>query len=69
MALSPEQFNEFIENYADKVLDDMDNKSKDQLLYQLLVDSYSDRNEHEMEELIVATYGEETYNELLESVN
>ena len=69
MALSPEQFNDLIETYADKVVDNMSTKEMERLLYDLLVDSYSSRSENEMEELICATHGAEYYQELVEDAS
>ena len=69
MTLSSEQLNEIIEKYCDRVVDEMDTKSMEQMLYDLLVDSFQQSSESDMEELITAIYDEEYYQELVESVS
>lgn len=68
MTLTSEQLNEVIEKYCDRVVDEMDTKSMEQMLYDMLLDSFQCSSEHEMEELICAIYDEEYWNELVESV-
>jgi hypothetical protein len=68
MTLTPEQNSEIVEKYCDRVVDEMDTKSMAQMLYDMLVDSFQCSNQHDMEELICAIYGEEYYQELVESV-
>ena len=69
MTLTSEQLNEIIEKYCDRVVDEMDPKSMEQMLYELLVDSFQQSSENEMEELITSIYDEEYYQELVESVS
>jgi len=69
MTLTSEQLNDLIEKYCDRVVDEMDPKSMEQMLYELLVDSFQQSSENEMEELITAIYDEEYYQELVESVS
>jgi hypothetical protein len=40
----------------------------EQLLYELMVDSFAQYNEHDMEDLITSTYGEEYWQQLVEDV-
>ena len=68
MTLTSEQLNDLIERYCDRVVDEMDTKSMEQMLYELLVDSFQQSNENDMEELITSIYDEEYYQELVESV-
>lgn len=68
MTLTPEQLNDLIERYCDRVVDEMDTKSMEQMLYDLLVDSFQQTNEDDMEELITSIYDEEYWQELVESV-
>lgn len=68
MTLTPEQLSDLIEQYCNRVVDEMDVKSMEQMLYDLLVDSFQQSSENEMEELITSIYGEEYYNELVENV-
>lgn len=65
MTLTAEQLNEIIEKYCDRVVDEMDTKSMEQMLYDLLVDSFQQSSEHDMEELITAIYGEDYWQELV----
>lgn len=68
MTLTTEQLNDLIEKYCDRVVDEMDTKSMEQMLYDMLVDSFQQSSEHEMEDLITAIYDEEYWQELVESV-
>jgi len=67
MTLNSEQLDQIIESYCNRVVDDMDTKSMEQMLYDLLLESFSQANENDMEELICSVYGEEYYKELVES--
>lgn len=67
MTLTPAQLDEVIEQYCNRVVDEMDTKSMEQMLYDLLLESFSQSNENDMEELICSIYGEEYYKELVES--
>jgi hypothetical protein len=69
MTLTSEQLNDLIEKYCDRVVDEMDPKSMEQMLYELLVDSFQQSSENEMEELITSIYDEEYYQQLVESVS
>jgi hypothetical protein len=68
MNLTTEQLDEIIENYCDRVVDEMDTKSMAQMLYDMLVDSFQSSSQHDMEDLICAIYGEEYWKELVEGV-
>lgn len=68
MALTPAQLDQIIEGYCNRVVDEMDMKSMEQMLYDLLLESFSQTNENDMEELICSIYGEDYYKELVESV-
>lgn len=68
MTLSTDQLDELIEKYCNRVVDEMDTKSMEQMLYDLLLESFSQSSENDMEELISAIYGEEYYQELVEDV-
>jgi hypothetical protein len=68
MALTPEQHDELAEIYANRVVDNMDAKSMEKLLFDMLLDSYSSQSEWELEELILATDGQEYYDGLVQSV-
>jgi hypothetical protein len=68
MTLTPEQISEIVEKYCDRVVDEMDTKTMVQMVYELLVDSFAHESENDMESLITSIYGEEYYQELVESV-
>lgn len=68
MNLTPQQLDEVIEKYCDRVVDEMDTKSMEQMLYDLLVESFSQSNQNDMEELITSIYDEEYWQELVEDV-
>jgi hypothetical protein len=68
MNLTPQQLDEVIEQYCNRVVDEMDMKSMEQMLYDLLVESFSQTNENDMEELITSIYDEEYWQELVENV-
>jgi hypothetical protein len=68
MTLTPEQISEIVEKYCDRVVDEMDTKTMEQMVYEMLVDSFAHESENDMESLITSIYGEEYYQELVESV-
>jgi hypothetical protein len=68
MTLTPEQISEIVEKYCDRVVDEMDKKTMEQMVYELLVDSFAHESENDMESLITSIYGEEYYQELVKSV-
>ena len=68
MNLTPQQLDEIIEKYCDRVVDEMDTKSMEQMLYEMLVDSFQSANQHDMEDLITSIYDEEYWQELVEDV-
>jgi phosphoribosylformimino-5-aminoimidazole carboxamide ribonucleotide (ProFAR) isomerase len=68
MNLTTEQLDEVIEKYCDRVVDEMDTKSMEQMLYDLLVDSFQSASQHDMEDLITSIYDEEYWQELVEDV-
>jgi hypothetical protein len=68
MNLTPQQLDEVIEKYCDRVVDEMDMKSMSQMLYEMLVDSFQSANQHDMEDLITSIYDEEYWQELVEDV-
>jgi hypothetical protein len=68
MTLTPEQISEIVEKYCDRVVDEMDKKSMEQMVYELLVDSFAHESENDMESLITSIYGEEYWQQLVEDV-
>jgi len=68
MTLSTSQLDEIIEKYCDRVVNEMDRKSMEQMLYEMLVDSFQQSSEHDMAELICSIYDGDYWQELVESV-
>ena len=68
MNLTSEQLNDLVEKYCDRVVNEMDIKTMEQMIYDLLVDSFSSQSEKEMEDLICSVYDEDYYKELVEEV-
>lgn len=68
MTLTPEQLNNLVEQYCDRVVSELDPDSMAQMLYEMLVDSFQQSNENDMEQLICAIYDEEYYQQLVEDV-
>jgi hypothetical protein len=68
MTLTPEQISEIVEKYCDRVVDEMDKKTMEQMVYELLVDSFAHESENDMESLITSIYGEEYWQQLVEDV-
>lgn len=68
MALTSEQLNDLVERYCDRVVDDMSKKDMEQMIYELLTDSFANESETDMESLICFIYGEDYYNKLVEEV-
>ena len=68
MKLTSTQLDEVIEKYCDRVVDEMDVKSMEQMLYDLLVDSFKYQNENDIAEQITGIYGEDYWDSLVEEV-
>lgn len=68
MTLTNIQLDDVIAQYCNRVVNEMDIKSMEQMLYDMLVDSFQQSSEHEMEDLITAVYDEEYWQDLVESV-
>jgi hypothetical protein len=68
MALTVEQQASIIEGYVNNVIDNLDVKDMESLLYDLLSEGLQDQTETELKELIVAVYDEEFYQNLLAEV-
>jgi hypothetical protein len=68
MILTPSQLDEVIGKYCDRVVDEMDTKSMEQLLYELLIDSFKYQNQSDIEEQICGIYDEEYWNQLVKEV-
>jgi len=68
MTLTHQQISEIVEKYCNRVVDEMDTKSMEQMVYDLLIDSFANESEADMESLITSVYDEEYYQELVKDV-
>lgn len=66
--LTSDQIQQFVENYAERMVDDMDTKCLMQFVYDTLVENLSIQSPDDILEQISCCYGDETIEELLESV-
>ena len=64
--LTPAQLDQVIDSYCNRVVDEMDTKTMERMLYELLLDSFISYEEKQFKELVVEVYGEDYYNELVE---
>ena len=67
-ALSPEQMQQFVENYAVRMVDSMDTDRLAQFVYDTIVENLSIQTPEDVLEQISCCYDDETIEELLESV-
>lgn len=67
-ALNNNQIQQFIENYAERMVDDMDTKCLEQFVYDTLIENLSIQSPDDILEQISCCYDDETIEELLESV-
>ena len=63
-----DQVQQFIENYAERMVDDMDTKCLMQFVYDAIVENLSIQSPDDILEQISCCYDDETIEELLESV-
>ena len=63
-----DQVQQFIENYAERMVDDMDTKCLMQFVYDTIVENLSIQSPDDILEQISCCYDDETIEELLESV-
>ena len=68
MNLTPTQLDEVIEKYCDRVVDEMSKKEMEQMVYELLVDSFKYQNQNDIEEQICGIYDEEYWDQLVKEV-
>lgn len=66
--LTSDQVQQFIENYAERMVDDMDTKCLMQFVYDTIVENLSIQSPDDILEQISCCYDDETIEELLESV-
>ena len=68
MTLSKAQFDQFIENYVIQIIDGMDIKTMESMIFDLLTREYETYTEEQILGEIKDLYNEEYAQELLESV-
>lgn len=65
MTLTPQQLDDVIEKYCDRVVDELDVKFMRQMLCEMLVDAFQQTNENDMEELVCRIYDEDYWGQLV----
>ena len=68
MTLNKAQFQQLIDNYANHIIEGLDNDSMEIMLFDLITAEYADYTEEQIVNEITDIYGEEIAQELLESV-
>ena len=68
MTLTPAQLNQFVENYVSQIIDGMDIKTMERILFDVLTSDYETYTEEQILGEIKDLYNEEYAQELLESV-
>lgn len=63
-----DQIQQFVQNYAERMVDDMDTKCLMQFVYDTIVENLSIQSPDDILEQIFCCYDDETIEELLESV-
>lgn len=63
--LTPDQVQKFIENYAERMVDDMDTKCLMQFVYDSIVENLSIQSPDDILEQISCCYDDETIEELM----
>ena len=69
MTLNKAQFQELIDNYANHIIEGLDNDSMEIMLFDLITAEYADYTEEQIVNEITEIYGEEFAIDLLESVD
>ncbi len=67
MTLSEQDREQLVENYAWHIIDGLDHKSADQMLFDLLTREYEKYTEEEIKGEIIDLYDEETLEDLMPS--
>jgi hypothetical protein len=65
---TPDQIQQFVENYAERMVDDMDTKCLMQFVYDTIIENLNIQSPEDILEQISCCYDDETIEELLESV-
>jgi hypothetical protein len=67
MTLNKAQFQQLIDNYANHIIEGLDNDSMEIMLFDLITAEYADYTEEQIVNEITEIYGEEYAQDLLES--
>jgi hypothetical protein len=67
MTLNKAQFQQLIDNYANHIIEGLDNDSMEIMLFDLITTEYADYTEEQIVNEITEIYGEEYAQDLLES--
>jgi hypothetical protein len=67
MTLNNAQFQQLIDNYANHIIEGLDNDSMEIMLFDLITAEYADYTEEQIVNEITEIYGEEYAQDLLES--
>ena len=65
---TPDQIQKFVENYAERMVDDMDTKCLMQFVYDTIIENLNIQSPEDILAQISCCYDDETIEELLESV-
>ena len=68
MKLNKAQFEQFVDNYSNHIIDGLDNDSMEVMLFDLLTSQYGNYTQEFIVREIEELYGEEVATELIESV-
>jgi tRNA U54 and U55 pseudouridine synthase Pus10 len=68
MTLTTAQLDQLVENYAERIVDDMDTKCLMQFVYDTIVENLAGKSEEDVLEEISWTYDEDVIQELVEGV-
>jgi len=67
-SLTSQQIRDFVDAYADRIIDDMDTKCLMQFVYDTITENLNIQGPNEILEEVFCVYDEETVAELIESV-
>ena len=65
MTMTTEQLARLKSNYVETIIDGMDMKTMEALVYDMLIESYELYTEDEMKEEILSQYDEDMFNDIL----
>ena len=66
--LTPDQIDQFVENYAERIVDDMDTKTLMQFAYDVIVENLGIQSPDDILNEVSCVYDDDIVEELIESV-